>query len=161
MKKIRYIIIGNVLFILIFFNSCINGEKRNNKNEWNYSNIKKLENLGDRAYQADQHANSIFIYSKLISIDSSQGKYYFRRGDTYSMMQNTDSALSDLLHAISLNYKVSTAYQNIGAMYFSLIENDSIAIIYFKKSLEADPANIKARKLLDFCKKRLEKKQNH
>jgi len=158
MIKINYIQLIIVIFILTLLNSCVNNEKPKKKNGWSSENIKKLESIGNKAYEEDQYSNSIFIYSKLISIDSSQGKYYFRRGDSYSMIQNTDSALTDLLHAVNLGYKVSTAYQNIGAMYFSIIENDSIAIYYFRKSIEADPRNEKAKNLLEFCKKRMAKK---
>ena len=105
----------------------------------------------------NQYSNTVYLYSKLISLDSTKGEYYFNRAYSYSMLQNTDSSIQDYLKSIKTGYKISKSYQNIGGIYFAVINNDSLAVYYYSKSLEYDPENIKVKMLLEESKKHLTK----
>lgn len=147
-----------ILALLVLASCSSKKEKNREDNTWTDENVKKLEAIANEAYSKDQYSNAIFLYNKLIGLDSTQGEYYFKRGYSYSMLQNTDNATQDFLRSIRLEYKVSKSYQNIGSMYFALISNDSLAAYYFSKALKYDPTNEKIKNLLEICKKRLNKK---
>ncbi len=154
-----------VLFLILFIMtiSCKSQKDKNFKEiwnsqdslVWNQNNLKKLESIADLAYQKDEYSNAVILYSKLIEFDTTNGKYYYNRGYSYSMLLNMNLAIQDYLKSISLNYRVSKAYQNIGINYGHI--NDSIAIYYFKKAIENDSKNEKAKTLLDECIKRIKK----
>ncbi|MCF1716704.1 hypothetical protein L0U88_18830 [Flavihumibacter sp. RY-1] len=71
------------------------------------------------------------------------------------MLFNQSSAISDYLLAAKMNYRVSDSY-NAGIN--SLFSNDSLALYYFRRALENDPENKKAKFELEECKTRLNNK---
>jgi Flp pilus assembly protein TadD len=157
MINYRYAI--GILFTIVIINSCKNTKQKNGDNSIDKEYIKKIEPIADLAYEQEQYSNSVYIYSKLVSLDSTEGKYYFRRGFSYMMLQKLDSAIPDYQQAIKLGYKKSKAYQNIGAVYFGMLDNDSMAIYYFKRAVETDVDNIKARELLEVAENRYQKRK--
>jgi tetratricopeptide (TPR) repeat protein len=143
----------NLIFAFLIIVMSCSDTKRKPKIDEDY--IRRIEPIADKAYREDQYANSVIVYSKLISLDSSQGEYYFRRGYSYMMLRNTDSSIFDYQKAIQHEFKVSKAYQNIGAVYLGMLGNDSAAVYYLGKAVKADKTNAKALELLESARQRL------
>jgi tetratricopeptide (TPR) repeat protein len=143
------------LFIILLLLSCNTNEAINTSNK---DNTTQLKNSADSAYDKDDFLKSIYFYTKLINLDSTQGEYYFRRGYSFSRILNADQAIEDYLKAVELGYRQADAYKNIGINYSTL--NDSLAIWYFQKSLALDPQNDKIKNYIKECYQRLKKESN-
>jgi tetratricopeptide (TPR) repeat protein len=134
-----------VLNFLILFCSC------------SQSGIKIIEQKSDELYQQKLYSDAKDCYDKLITIDSTKGEYYFKRGYCKSMISSDDpTIISDYLQAIKHNYKdKKSAYLNIAAEhYFRVLfrcstdkeqktECDS-ALHFYSECLRVDPGNAKA-----------------
>jgi len=64
-------------------------------------------------------------------------------------------AIDDYLKSIELGYNVQQSYSNLGLSY--VFKNDSIAAVYFEKSLKLKPDNPDISNLLRYCRTRLKK----
>lgn len=131
-----------ILFGLLL--SCTNNIKKN-----------KTDSLVERAnnfYVNENYQKAILAYDTLISIDSTKGGYYMKRGYSKTMVNTDDSsAITDYFTAIKRNYsKKETAYLNIGTAHrFNAIfrcAKDScriaeyeIAIKFYNESLKINP----------------------
>lgn len=135
--------------------SCTNNDKMHQKTIGK-SSIENLKIVANKYYDSNAYVKAIMVFEKIISLDSTNGEYYFKRGYSYSMILNPEQAIRDYSKSISLGYKISSAYKNIGINYSTI--NDTLAIINFNKSLEYE-TNLDERKkislLIDDCNKRL------
>jgi len=113
----------------------------------------KLENKAYDASESGNYANSINYYNQLIKEDSLNGRYYFGRGYSYSMLVKKNEAIKDYLKSAQLNYKKGSCYYNIGLLNTFL--NDSLAQIYFKEALKIYPNRLDIQKEYDNCSIRL------
>ena len=142
-----------VLFILVPF-SCNNSQEQS-KAAFSAHDIKKIKEQADLAYDKDDIANSIILFNKLIEFDSTKGEYYFKRGNSYMMTLDIKKSEKDFLKSIQLGYRISSSYYNIGLNYAGI--NDITAVYYFKKSLEKDSTNEKAKIKLEQSQNRLKR----
>lgn len=134
--------------------SCNSDSSLNNRK--NRSVNKMLEIRADYLFDNDRFKELVPIFDSLILLDSLNGKFYFQRAYSYSMLFNQSSAISDYLLAAKMTYRVSDSYYNAGIN--SMFSNDSLALYYFRRALENDPENKKAKFELEECKTRLNNK---
>jgi tetratricopeptide (TPR) repeat protein len=99
-----------------------------------------LSSIVDSLYLVNSYLLAIKCLDTLIKIDSTNGKYYFMRGSCYGQVYRRSEFRPEIENysmAIKLNYDKPKVYYDLGLCYAG--ENDSLAIEYFRKSLEADP----------------------
>lgn len=103
-------------------------------------------------YEAGQYLEAANEYKKLITLDSLNGKYYFRRG--YSLVQIDSFSLASKYYAKAavLKYEEAECYFVIGTLY-SRDFNDTLAIKCLEKALKLDPGMEKAKIFLSSLKK--------
>ena len=151
--------------IVVFFscNSSTVGQNISSRANVDSAKYDSL-NLVERAnyfYENKIYAKAKFSYDTLISIDSTKGEYYFKRGYCKSMIPDSKGAVIDYLLSIEHNYdKKYKAYLNIGvlhrgnAVFYSTSQNKSIAeydtaLYFFNECLKIAPNNVKAIKERD------------
>lgn len=141
---------------------CSCKENRKSKEEINQSKMvldptKKvtsdLKATADSLYFANKYREAVSLYDELIKRDSLQGEYYYRRAFSNSNLLKKNMAIKDYLKAIDLNYKVDAAYFNAGIN--CSFDNDSLALLFFQKCLEANPNYPDAEIEIKECRKRL------
>lgn len=106
-----------------------------------------IENLYERAstaYDLMIYNESVFYLTEIIRRDSTQGKAYFRIAKTFAAMKKYDSSKINYEKSISLDFQVASCFYNIGCNYM-FANDDTLAIMYFKKSLKIDPNHEKAK----------------
>jgi tetratricopeptide (TPR) repeat protein len=99
-----------------------------------------LSSTVESLYRVKSYLQAIKCLDTLIKIDSTNGKYYFMRGSCYGQEYRQSEFRPEIENysmAIKLNYDKPKVYYDLGLCYAG--ENDSLAIEYFRKSLEADP----------------------
>ena len=147
------------LFITVFMQCNQRHEKNITKTELELNTPIAKENIiedtlelrtkADLLYGNKQYKEALDIYKHLVSIDSTNGHFYYRIG--YSLMQFDDrqkEGVEFFLKAASLNYKKADAYYNLAVIYEVLFDDYPKAIIYYKKCLEFDPSNEEAKDML-------------
>ena len=115
--------------------------------------------LAERAnefYENGKYSEAMLLYDSLLSIDSTKGGYYFKRGYCRSMLSDNDNAIADYLKAIKYNYsQKGAAYLNIGVLHrsrglFNCSTNDcrtkeyDSALYYYNECLKIDPTDAEA-----------------
>jgi len=147
-----------ILFVVVIISSC------KNVSHYTYPNLntnidtflfKNYIKKGDSFYMVGQYAQSKLYFDTLISIDSTRGGFYFKRGlAKFVLLRTRDSSyyanvndiISDYKTAIKRNYSQKEyAFYNAGLAYSIIGQYDS-AIVYFNECLKIDPNNIKANK---------------
>lgn len=136
-------------FLLVLF-SCSEHKRNNTANS-----TVDLERQADSLYFGKNFDMAIPLYSRLISEDSTKGKYYFNRGYSYSSILNAYPAIQDFLKAIQLNYRVAESNRNI-AVNFSDID-DSQAVYYINKSYQLNPNDSSVKNLKQEYEMQLQK----
>jgi tetratricopeptide (TPR) repeat protein len=121
--------------------------------------INYIKILADNNYQSNNYALAIEQYSQLVGGDSLNGEYFYKRGFCYAKLNDFKHSASDLKKAIRFRYRVDAAYRLLG-MYELASLNDSVAIYYFKKSLEVNPNDPNTLDALKTCEKALRDKAN-
>src|SRR5690606_1760399 len=97
----------------------------------------------DSLYNGDNYEEAVKYFDTLITIDSLNGEYYFKRGYCEAMLFKYHESTIDYKKAIQFKYRESSAYFNLGLNYSSI--DDSLAIHFFYKCLEVDPKHPNAR----------------
>ncbi|MFZ1800243.1 MAG: hypothetical protein WAU24_10305 [Chitinophagaceae bacterium] len=126
-------------FLLVLF-SCSEHKRNNTANS-----TVDIERQADSLYYAKNDVLAIPLYSKLISEDSTKGKYYLNRGYSYTILLNAYPAIQDFLKSIQLNYRVAESNRNIAVNYFSI--DDSLAVYYINKSYQLNPNDSSVKNL--------------
>lgn len=119
-------------------------------------NEKELEKKAYELYINKKCSEAIIYYDKLISIDSTKGGYYYKRGYCKTMLLNEADAIADFLKAIERNYnQKQLAYLSIGLIhrktaifhsttdYARAAEYDT-ALYFYNECLKIDPDNVQA-----------------
>jgi tetratricopeptide (TPR) repeat protein len=132
--------------LILFFISC--GPTRKKSKE------EILEEKAEYYYKKEIYKEAIPYYDQLINIDSTKGKYYYNRGYCYGRLFYWEFAYSNYQKAIKLKYRVADAYFDIG-LIFSVNEQDSLALVYYDKSLKLDSSRYQGIQIL----KRISKSQ--
>jgi tetratricopeptide (TPR) repeat protein len=141
----------SVLLSCTLIGILISCNMQDNAGKARTENIEKVIATMNEFYLRNNYDSSIKYLDVLIAADSTNGEYFFKRGYSFSQIDRRDQAIADYKKAIQLHHRVSDSYLNIGLNY--MYQNDSLALYYCKKSLEADPSNRKAAIQIEFCEK--------
>ena len=109
----------------------------------------ELRTRADLLYGNKQYKEALDIYNHLVSLDSTNGHFYYIIG--YCLGQFDDlqkESVEFFLKAASLNYERADAYHNIAVIYEVLYHDHAKAVIYYKKCLELDPNNQEVKDLI-------------
>lgn len=118
-----------------------------------------LQSIADSLYSRDDYQQAIKYFDTLIHLAPQQGEYYYKRGFSYDQIYKRPEvkpAIEDYLKSIELGYRKPDAYCALGLSY--MFENDSIAALYFEKSLELRPNKPDVLLFMQQCKLRWKKK---
>jgi tetratricopeptide (TPR) repeat protein len=96
------------------------------------------------------------VYDKLINIDSTEGEFYYKRGNCKAYLFEYIGSTKDYMKAIELKYKIGDTYFNIACNYAS-IKEDSLALIYFTKAYELKPNDLNIKIQIELIKEHLKK----
>jgi tetratricopeptide (TPR) repeat protein len=141
-----------IAYFILIFCSCTSSHKKSKR--------EILEEKASYYYKKEIYPEAIDYFSELIRIDSTKGEYFIKRGYCNNKSSYLIRALSDYQKAIDLKYDVSGAYLNIAIIAMQL-EKDSIALIYFDKSLHADSTKYqKIQYLVKMCKLNIEMRKS-
>jgi tetratricopeptide (TPR) repeat protein len=139
--------------LILFFISC--GPTRKKSKE------EILEEKAEYYYKKEIYREAIPYFDQLINIDSTKGVYYLKRGYSYSKLFNLKAAYYDYQEAIKLKYELATAYFNIGIIC-SENEQDSLALVYYDKSLRLDSSRYqRIQYLIMMSKEQIESRKNN
>jgi tetratricopeptide (TPR) repeat protein len=105
-------------------------------------------------YKNKDYSNALNFYDKLISIDSTNGEFYYKRGNCKAYLFDYNGSTNDYLKAIELKYKIGDTYFNIACNYAS-IKEDSLALKYFTKAYEINPNDLNLKTQIELVKERL------
>jgi len=95
-----------------------------------------LKNLPENASPGDK----VEYITMLISVDSSQGLYFEKRGEAYSAMQQDDKALRDFEKALSLGYSDNNFFALLG-FTASRAGKWAKAVMYLTRAITLNPEN--------------------
>jgi len=146
--KLKKIIALSVL--LTFILGCVQSTKQDKKE----INITKIKSLADSCYEKNNYEQARIYLDELIQADSSNGELFYKRGYSYAQLTNFEKSSMDYLKAVSLGFRVSDAYYNLGINQIPSL-NDSLAIYYLEESLKLSPNAPETISTLEACKKRL------
>lgn len=141
MNSIKKFILLSLVFLSI---SCKDFEEKKNSA---LLDVSIMEKKAKNYIQNEDYLKAKLIYDTLITIDSTKGEYYFKRGYTKSLLINNDNeAILDYHKAISKGYRNKhSAYLSIGMLYKWNKKFDS-SLHYFDECLKLDPENSNAKK---------------
>ncbi|MBP6024918.1 tetratricopeptide repeat protein [Ferruginibacter sp.] len=152
-----------LVFLIVIILGCNNSDQkkiRSNNNDDDLPTGVDKESLLNRAnffYKEKKYIEAILLLDSLISMDSTTGVYYFKRGYCKTMLLNNPyGAIADFNKAIERNYfKKSSAYLNIGVLYSVVLNNPDSSIYYYKECLKIDPNDKDAKSGLEAAQEAL------
>ncbi|MBL7923225.1 MAG: tetratricopeptide repeat protein [Bacteroidia bacterium] len=100
-------------------------------------------NYGLYLSEAGQAAASLDALNKALALKPDFDKAYYNRGNTRAKAGDYRQALTDYGIALSYNGSYTDALNNSGNCYVMMQKFDS-ALVFFRRAVEADPANVKA-----------------
>jgi tetratricopeptide (TPR) repeat protein len=113
----------------IAISSCSDDSRKNK--------ITELETKAFSLYEKDSYRKCRPYLDTLITLDSANGEYYYKRAVCFDRARKYKKAQDDFLRAIVLHYRPEEAYFTMGLEEMS--GNDTVAIAYFQRALQADP----------------------
>ena len=153
MRKIPALLfMSQTLFIL----QC--NESQNHNTYSPESNLDEVADTGALSlsaalfYETEHYYEAANEYEKLTKLDSSHGKYYFRRAYSLVQIDSFDLAEKNYARFAKLKYREAECYFVIGTFY-SRKFNDRLARKYLRKALELNPQMDKARLFLNSLEK--------
>jgi tetratricopeptide (TPR) repeat protein len=139
MKPNRFII--KFTFLILLFCGCNSPKKEATFYE-------HQQNIADSLYLINNYFSALEYYNKLLSIKHDP-KNFYKRGMCKGQLDDFKGAIKDYQISIQDNYRKDSSCFNIGCCY-GMLELDSMAIVFFKKTLELNPNMQKAKDQLYF-----------
>jgi uncharacterized repeat protein (TIGR02543 family) len=106
-------------------------------NAWSY------HNKGNEYYDSENWVLAIGEYTRAIGVNPNYTKAYWRRGYSYSKLDQNQNAITDYTKVIQLDPDDNVAYMNRGVSYKNLGQY-ATAIADYTKSIQLDPDYAKA-----------------
>lgn len=119
-----------------------------NRNDTNDQALNDLRTNANLLYKENKYSEAVEAYDKLIKIDSLNGQLYFRRAYSLCQINKHQNSVTDYQRSASLGYKKFDSYYSLGIIYMTILLDDSLSIMYFKKCLEIDPNSEKVKDIL-------------
>jgi tetratricopeptide (TPR) repeat protein len=151
---------GCILGLTIIASCCNSPSRKNNDKKVitdEDTGTAAIARMANSSYRNDDYPDAVKYFSVLIARDTTNGEYYFRRGYSYARLIKKRDAIEDYKRAIKYHFKVASANFNIG-LNFSY-DNDSLALYYFNKCIEADPAYADAYVQIQDCERRMKERE--
>jgi tetratricopeptide (TPR) repeat protein len=126
-----------ILIILLTFNPCACSQQIP-KND---SIIKELELEATRASYAQDWEKVIRINSNLIRLNNKEGKFYYKRGLAYSLLENYEKAADNYELALHLRYDSVAVLVKLTNLYTYLIKDCKRALEYINIAINIAPNN--------------------
>ena len=144
-----------LIIALLFSTSCNNRTKKYPEADQGKDIRKRFKDTADALYQSKRYAEAIKYWDKLVLLSPDSGEYFYKRGRSHDEISHRPdtSAIRDYLESAKRGYQQENCYFDIGLNY--LFFNDSLALIYFGKSLDINPNDQDALFWLKECKKRI------
>lgn len=98
-------------------------------------------------YESDLYHEASIGYGKLINVDSTNGKYLYRKAYCLVQIDSLAEAKTYYLKAAKLMYKEAECYYAIGGI-FVMMGKESSAVPFLQRALKLNADMEKARKLL-------------
>jgi tetratricopeptide (TPR) repeat protein len=154
----------SIIFILILSASCnersesVRRHSQGSTEPISSAQIDSAITVANKFYDTDNYLQAVKSFSYLLSKDSTNGEYYYKRAYSYTKLLNRQEAIQDFQQAIRLHFKSASACFNIGIN--SSFDNDSLALYYFEKCVELDPSYPQAYVEIHECRERLKKEHS-
>jgi tetratricopeptide (TPR) repeat protein len=100
----------------------------------------------------DSHDLAVEDLSKAIQLEPRNAELLSRRASSYAKLEKTDEAIKDYLTAIDVNPDFSSAYYNLGRVYWQQAKWKQV-VTAWEKCLELDPGHDYIRKHLPQVRK--------
>jgi hypothetical protein len=84
----------------------------------------------------------------LISVDSMNGMYYFRRAYGMAQLNKHDSAAIDYQISAKLQYREFDSNLNAAFIYMTILSQDSLAKVHLRRCIELAPDSVRPKELL-------------
>jgi len=140
----------NFFYAFFFLLVAISCNEVKEKKTSHVFNSKPTSERANFYYENKNYDKAIECLDSLISFDSSNGDFFFKRGYSKSMMPDIIGACEDYKSAIKLDYRRKSAYLNIGVLLAGSGYCDS-AVYFINECLKLDPENKKAKQMKDAC----------
>ncbi|MBL7873473.1 MAG: tetratricopeptide repeat protein [Cyclobacteriaceae bacterium] len=92
-------------------------------------------------YSNNKYQEALEYYTKLLEIDSTHGKFYYRKAYCLVQLYRHSESIKFYQKASDLNYSKFDCYKSIGLTYTFALKNDSLACVYFRMCLQLEPGN--------------------
>jgi tetratricopeptide (TPR) repeat protein len=103
-------------------------------------------------YKSKQPEKAIVDFSKVISLNPEEDKFYFNRAEVYIALGENEKAAADIEKAVELagtnEDLIAIYYYEFGETVYKETENKREAAVYFKKSIEHGDIEGDAQKAL-------------
>lgn len=142
-----------IIFCVVFV-SCNNVEQARVSSSHSVVDIEMLIRQSNNYYQQNEYEKAIPIFDKIVSVDSTRGEIYYRRGYCRAQLFDYEGSTNDYIKAVELNYRVEESYFSLGCNYAATY-NDTLALKFFMKAYELNPNNENAKREVALFKKRL------
>ncbi|MFT7035436.1 MAG: tetratricopeptide (TPR) repeat protein [Cyclobacteriaceae bacterium] len=143
------------IIYLVIFGGCIQhntGEKNyktKTKESVNQISLPELIKDIDSKYDANLFEEARVGYNELITFDSLNGEFYYKRGYCLAQLNRHEESVKDYKRSSEFNFRRYDSYLNLGIIYSLVIVNDSIAIHYFEMAIEERPESKDAKGMLE------------
>lgn len=107
-------------------------------------------------YDNNLYSEAALEYKKLLTYDSTNGKFYFRRAYSLLQIDSFTASIENYSKAAKFKFEEADCYFAIGSIY-SRGSNDSLTVLYLEKALQLNPNMEKAKTMLSAFKKQKER----
>lgn len=139
---------------LIIFSSVVISSCTNNNSTRDLKIIEKLSLQADSLYNLDKLELALDKYDTLLILAPNFGKFHYRKGYCHSRKLELKEGNEAYYNAAELNFRPADAYYNIG-VNLTLALNDSLAVVFFNKSLSINPNDSLAQHEIELATERM------
>lgn len=116
--------------------------------------IDSLQIEADKLYQKDRYEDALVLFNQIIQLDSTNGWAHFSLAYCYSRIEELEKSSYHYRKSIKLGYQIDKCYFSLGCNNL-LAYNDSLAIVYFEKSIDLNFNVKESEEFIHFLKGRI------
>jgi hypothetical protein len=117
--------------------SVLCGCNQNTQLKKNTLSKAELDSILENHYNNDQFEKVIYIAGSLLSLDSNNGSYYYKKAVSFAFFQDYDSSNYYFLKSASKGFRQKDCYYAVG-MRYHYNYMDSICLVYLEKAISID-----------------------
>jgi hypothetical protein len=107
-----------------------------------------LRTEANLSFQTGSYLDAVKAYTTLISVDSVNGMYHFRRAYGMAQLNKYDSAARDYQISANLGYREFHSNLNAAFLYMTILNQDSLAKVHLNRCVELAPDSVRPKELL-------------